>query len=72
MQNGLIAITEYDSINYFIVNQYNRNKELNFDTTQEIIKSYIDLFIAEKINFYHITSLTHSQIFGNMFFYLKK
>lgn len=71
MQNGLITLTEYDSINYFIVNQYNRNKELNFDKTQEIIKTYINLFIAEKINFYHIVSLTHSRIFENMFILLK-
>ena len=71
MQNGLITLTEYDSINYFIVNQYNRNKGLNFDATQKIIKTYIDLFITEKINFYHITSLTHSRIFENMFILLK-
>lgn len=71
MQNGFITLTEYDSINYFIVNQYNRNKKLNFDKTQEIIKTYINLFIAEKINFYHIASLTHSRIFENMFILLK-
>lgn len=71
MQGGLIGLNEYDSINSFIVNQYKRNKKLNFDTIQETIKTYIDSFICGKINFYHIVSLTHSPMFENMFSILK-
>ena len=67
MKEGIISLTEYESLNYFIVNQFKRNKKLDFNKIKDIIISYIDLFIYGKINFYHVFSLTHSMAFGNMF-----
>lgn len=67
MKEGIIGLTEYESLNYFIVNQFKRNKKLDFNKIKDIIISYIDSFIYGKINFYHVVSLTHSPTFGNMF-----
>ncbi len=72
LHKNLLTITEYEVINIFIVNQYNKNKEnISHSNLEEIIKEYINCFIREKFSFYTLESFLYTKLFDNIFDILK-
>jgi hypothetical protein len=68
-----LTITEYEIMNIFIVNQYNKNQEnIKNAELENIIKKYIQCFIDGKFGAYTIEASRHTSIFENIFSILKK
>ena len=72
LQDNSLTITEYEVMNRFLVNQYDKNKE-NIDSAklEAIIKEYIDCFINGRFSFYTIEASRHTLLFKNIFTLLK-
>lgn len=67
MHDGKLSLSEYDSMNVFITNQYQYNKEeLNQKKLKEFITSWIKLFIDKKMDFYNSQAPACSMLFSNV------
>lgn len=67
LENNLLGISQYDSMNYFLSNQYQKNKNLDFSNTTNIIKKYINAFLSGRFGGYNTLALQHSNMFYNVF-----
>lgn len=63
LENNLLGITQYDSMNYFLSNQYNKNKNLDFANITNIIKKYINAFLSGRFGGYNALALQYSNMF---------
>ncbi len=63
-----LTIVEYEVMNIFIVNQYNKNKDnIDVKSLDKTIKEYLRFFINKKFGVYAIESLRHTDMFPNLF-----
>ncbi|EME3353359.1 SIR2 family protein [Campylobacter coli] len=67
LENNLLGISQYDSMNYFLSNQYQKNKNLDFSNITNIIKKYINAFLSGRFGGYNTLALQHSNMFYNVF-----
>ncbi|MCI7485467.1 MAG: SIR2 family protein [Helicobacter sp.] len=67
LENNLLGISQYDSMNYFLSNQYYKNKELKFDNIADIIKKYINAFLSGRFGGYNVLALKSSNMFYSVF-----
>ncbi|EAJ0105324.1 hypothetical protein B7691_08910 [Campylobacter coli] len=54
-------------MNYFLSNQYQKNKNLDFSNITNIIKKYINAFLSGRFGGYNTLALQHSNMFYNVF-----
>ncbi|MBK1974073.1 hypothetical protein JG677_08460, partial [Campylobacter sp. TTU-622] len=66
LENNLLAIPQYDSMNYFLSNQYYKNKNIDFFNITIIIKKYINAFLNGKFGGYNKLALQYSDIFNSI------
>lgn len=68
LEHQIVSINEYENLNYFIVKQWNKNRQnIDFKSLKEIILAYMNLFICGKFNFYTLKIPQQTQTFENMF-----
>lgn len=67
LENNLLGINQYDSMNYFLSNQYQKNKNLDFSNITNIIKKYINAFLSGRFGGYNTLALQRSNMFYNVF-----
>ncbi|EAK4846957.1 hypothetical protein C3G49_06620 [Campylobacter coli] len=67
LENNLLGIDQYDSMNYFLSNQYQKNKNLDFSNITNIIKKYINAFLSGKLGNNNILVLQYSNMFYDVF-----
>lgn len=67
LENNLLGINQYDSMNYFLSNQYDKNKNLDFSNITNIIKKYINVFLSGRFGSYNTLALQHSNMFYSVF-----
>ncbi|WP_086235061.1 SIR2 family protein [Campylobacter devanensis] len=67
LENNLLGINQYDSMNYFLSNQYDKNKNLDFSNITNIIKKYINAFLSGRFGSYNTLALQHSNMFYSVF-----
>ncbi len=68
LRGGILTLNEYESMNMFIVNQYNLNKEnIDVENLKDTIYSWIELFMCGKLSFYNFSAPDNSQLFTKMF-----
>lgn len=68
LRGGILTLNEYESMNMFIVNQYNLNKEnIDVENLKDTIYSWIELFMCGKLSFYNFSAPDNSQLFTNIF-----
>ncbi|MBZ7951835.1 SIR2 family protein [Campylobacter sp. RM9939] len=67
LEKHLLGIPQYDSMSYFLSNQYYKNKNIDFSNITNIIKTYISAFLNGKFGEYNISALQYSNAFNNIF-----
>lgn len=67
LENNLLGIAQYNSMNYFLSNQYDKNKNLDFSNITNIIKKYINAFLSGRFGSYNTLALQHSNMFYSVF-----
>ncbi|HEB9335725.1 TPA: SIR2 family protein [Campylobacter coli] len=67
LENNLLGINQYDSMNYFLSNQYQKNKNLDFSNITNIIKKYINAFLSGKLGNNNTLVLQYSNMFYDVF-----
>ncbi|AJC92484.1 hypothetical protein (SIR2 domain) [Campylobacter subantarcticus LMG 24377] len=67
LENNLLGISQYDGMNYFLSNQYQKNKNLDFSNITNIIKKYINAFLSGRFGGYNTLALQRSNMFYSVF-----